>query len=43
MIKIIDIFNSLFTSAGADYLEVLIMQRDALESKLELTETKSSR
>lgn len=36
----IDISNSLFTSARADYLEVLMTQRDALESKLELIETK---
>jgi len=36
----IDISNTLFTSARADYLEVLMTQRDALESKLELVETK---
>jgi outer membrane protein, multidrug efflux system len=36
----IDISNDLFTSARADYLEVLMTQRDALESKLELIETK---
>ena len=36
----IDISNTLFTSARADYLEVLLTQRDALESKLELVETK---
>lgn len=36
----IDISNDLFTSARADYLEVLMTQRDALEAKLELIETK---
>lgn len=36
----IDISNDLFKSARADYLEVLLTQRDALETKLELTETK---
>ena len=36
----IDISNDLFKSARADYLEVLMTQRDALESKLELMETK---
>lgn len=38
--KAIDISNDLFKSARADYLEVLMTQRDALESKLELIETK---
>jgi outer membrane protein, multidrug efflux system len=36
----INIANDLFKSARADYLEVLMTQRDALESKLELIETK---
>ena len=36
----IDISNTLFSSARADYLEVLMTQRDALEAKLELVETK---
>lgn len=36
----IDISNALFRSARADYLEVLLTQRDALEAKLELIETK---
>lgn len=36
----IDISNDLFKSARADYLEVLLTQRDALESRLELIETK---
>lgn len=38
--KSIDISNNLFSSARADYLEVLMTQRDALESKLELVENK---
>lgn len=38
----IDISNDLFKSARADYLEVLMTQRDALESKLELIETKKA-
>ncbi|MND48074.1 Toluene efflux pump outer membrane protein TtgI precursor [compost metagenome] len=36
----IDISNDLFRSARADYLEVLMTQRDALDAKLELVETK---
>jgi multidrug efflux system outer membrane protein len=36
----IEISNDLFKNARADYLEVLMTQRDALESKLELIETK---
>lgn len=36
----IDISNDLFKSARANYLEVLMAQRDALESKLELVEAK---
>jgi NodT family efflux transporter outer membrane factor (OMF) lipoprotein len=36
----IDISNTLFRSARADYIEVLLTQRDALESKFELVETK---
>jgi multidrug efflux system outer membrane protein len=35
------IANSLFTSARADYLEVLLTQREALESKMELVEIKT--
>jgi NodT family efflux transporter outer membrane factor (OMF) lipoprotein len=38
----IDISNDLFRSARADYLEVLMTQRDALEAKLELIETKKT-
>jgi len=40
LIKSIDISNDLFKSARADYLEVLLTQRDALASRLELIETK---
>ena len=36
----IEISNDLFRSTRADYLEVLMTQRDALEAKLELIETK---
>lgn len=35
----IKIANDLFTSARADYMEVLLTQRDALESKFDLVET----
>ena len=38
--KSIDISTGLFKSARADYMEVLLTQRDALESKFELIETK---
>jgi outer membrane protein TolC len=36
----IDISIRLFQSARADYMEVLLTQRDALESSVELVETK---
>ena len=36
----IDISNNLFKSARADYMEVLMTQRDALESRFDLIETK---
>ncbi len=36
----IDIANDLFKSARADYFEVLMTQRDALEARLELAETR---
>jgi len=36
----INISISLFKSARADYVEILLTQRDALESKMELIETK---
>lgn len=36
----VDIANNLFLSARADYMEVLMTQRDALEAKMELIETK---
>jgi NodT family efflux transporter outer membrane factor (OMF) lipoprotein len=38
--KSIDVSNDLFKSARVDYFEVLMTQRDALESKLQLVETK---
>lgn len=37
----IKITNQLFSAARADYMEVLLTQRDALESKLQLVETKA--
>ncbi|RXR20531.1 efflux transporter outer membrane subunit [Flavobacterium amnicola] len=36
----VSISNELFRSARADYMEVLLTQRDALESKFDLMETK---
>jgi NodT family efflux transporter outer membrane factor (OMF) lipoprotein len=36
----VSISNTLFKSARADYMEVLLTQRDALESKFDLIETK---
>lgn len=36
----VNISNDLFNSARADYMEVLLTQRDALESKFELIEAK---
>lgn len=38
--KSVTISNSLFKSARADYMEVLLTQREVLESKMELTEIK---
>lgn len=38
--KSIEVANDLFKSARADYLEVLMTQRDVLDAKLELIETK---
>jgi NodT family efflux transporter outer membrane factor (OMF) lipoprotein len=40
LIRSIDVSSDLFKSARANYLEVLMAQRDALQSKLELVETK---
>ncbi|MGZ5052346.1 MAG: TolC family protein [Methylobacter sp.] len=40
LVQSIDVANQLFLSARADYLEVLLTQRDALEAKKELIETK---
>ncbi len=36
----VDISNNLFRSARADYMEVLLTQRDALESRFDLIDTK---
>jgi len=36
----INIANVLFKSARADYMEVLLTQRDALNSRMELSETR---
>ncbi|MBQ0152920.1 MAG: TolC family protein, partial [Chryseobacterium sp.] len=36
----IDIANQLFKNSRADYLEVLLNQRDALDAKMELIEAK---
>ena len=38
----VSISTGLFASARADYMEVLLTQRDALESKMELIETKKN-
>jgi outer membrane protein, multidrug efflux system len=40
LVKSIGISNSLFNSARADYMEVLLTQREALESNVELIEIK---
>ena len=40
LVESIEISNLLFKSARADYMEVLMTQRDALEAKFELIETK---
>lgn len=40
LIQSITISNNLFKSARADYMEVLLTQREALESKMELIEIK---
>jgi NodT family efflux transporter outer membrane factor (OMF) lipoprotein len=39
----VNISNNLFKSAQADYVEVLMTQRDALEAKFELVETQKQR
>jgi len=36
----VDVANQLFKAARADYLEILLTQREALEAKSELIETK---
>ncbi|RFZ92306.1 TolC family protein [Mucilaginibacter conchicola] len=42
LIKSVDISNKLFKAARADYFEVLMTQRDALATRLELVETKKA-
>jgi multidrug efflux system outer membrane protein len=40
LVESITISNNLFRSARADYMEVLLTQRDALEARFELIETR---
>lgn len=40
LVESVSISNSLFRSARADYIEILLTQREALESKMELIEVK---
>ncbi|MEO6423588.1 MAG: TolC family protein, partial [Candidatus Nitrotoga sp.] len=40
LIQSIDIANQLFKSARVDYLDVLLAQRDTLDAKQDLIETK---
>lgn len=40
--KSVEVSNALYKAARADYLEVLTTQRDVLEARLELAETKKS-
>ena len=40
LMQSITISNNLFSSARADYMEVLLTQRDAIESRFDLVETK---
>jgi len=40
LVQSIDVSSQLFRSARADYLDVLLSQRDALEAKKDLIETK---
>ena len=40
--KSVDVSNALYKAARADYLEVLTTQRDVLEARLELAETKKN-
>lgn len=42
LVQSVTIANSLFSSARADYLEVLLTQREALESKMDLIEIKQA-
>jgi len=40
LMESVDVSGKLFTNARADYMEVLLTQRDALEARMELIETK---
>jgi len=40
LIASVEIANSLYMSARADYMEVLMTQRDMLEARMQLIETK---
>lgn len=40
LVKSVSVSNDLFKATRADYMEVLLTQRDALEAKFELVETK---
>lgn len=40
LVQSIELANQLFTSARAEYLEILLTQRDALDAEMELIETK---
>ena len=41
LMQSVEIANNLFRSARADYLEILLTQREALSSKMELVEIKT--
>lgn len=40
LLRSTEILGTLFSSARADYMEVLMTQRDALEARMELVETR---
>ncbi|WP_262919164.1 TolC family protein [Niabella hibiscisoli] len=40
--KSVDVSNALYKAARADYLEVLTTQRDVLEARLEMAETRKN-
>ncbi|NCA18835.1 MAG: TolC family protein, partial [Actinobacteria bacterium] len=41
LVSSVDIATTLYSSARADYMEVLLTQRDALEAKMQLIETRT--